>query len=48
MQTSLFTEYTVAATPEWLVAEESEPVSRVEEDGVDWCEWWATYAETLE
>jgi hypothetical protein len=22
--------------------------SRVEEDGVDWCAWWAEYAEMME
>lgn len=48
MQTTLF-EYTVVTSAEWLVAEEpAQPVSRVEDDGMDWCEWWATYAESLE
>ncbi|HEU4328393.1 MAG TPA: hypothetical protein VFS21_34970 [Roseiflexaceae bacterium] len=51
MQATLFTEYTLPATSLWIVAEETEPaepVNRVEDDGMDWCEWWATYAENLE
>ncbi len=38
-------EYVVAAPPaaEYIVHE-----PRVEADGVDWCAWWAEYAERLD
>jgi hypothetical protein len=56
MQTDMFTQQRIETQPpatEYIVADPvvarqfaREP--HVEEDGVDWCAWWAEYAETLE
>jgi hypothetical protein len=29
-------------------ADETKTHDHVEDDGVDWCAWWAEYAETME
>jgi hypothetical protein len=39
------TEYVVA---EWLITEYIVGEPHIEEDGVDWCAWWAGYGETLD
>ena len=56
MQTDLFTHATIeveSPATEYVVGEPAmagqiahEP--RLEKDGVDWCAWWAEYAEMLD
>jgi hypothetical protein len=42
---ALATQYEVA---EPVASEQTTRESHVEEDGVDWCAWWAEYAEMME
>ena len=49
MQTDLFIHQTIEyIVAEPVVAGQIAREPHVEEDGVDWCAWWAEYAETLE
>jgi hypothetical protein len=56
MQTTAFEQQTIETQPptteyladEPVAAEQFARESHVEEDGVDWCAWWAEYAEGLE
>jgi hypothetical protein len=56
MQTALFSQQTIETLPfatelladEQVAAGQFTREPHVEEDGVDWCAWWAEYAEMME
>jgi hypothetical protein len=56
MQTEMSIQQSIEAQPpateyladEPVVVEQFASESHVEEDGVDWCAWWAEYAEMME
>ena len=56
MQTEMFIQQAIEIAPpateyladEPVAAERFARESHVEEDGVDWCAWWAEYAEMME
>jgi hypothetical protein len=56
MQTEMFIQQTIETQPPATEYIAEAPIaggqftheSHVEEDGVDWCAWWAEYAEMME
>jgi hypothetical protein len=48
MTTRLYAEPDEVIWKEFVIEDKAEEVSRVEEDGVDWCAWWAEYDAVME